>query len=225
MQWLSVLHFITLFNQLLASPVAAFLMQRSLRLAFAVILFMAILRYPVIWLLPETTHVRSLSQISASEESTSPRSHEAESMRPLLSQNIVETARFQSVGAKLRTLLSYNTVIFCFTCFFVKRIAFTSEILMFQYTSEYFGQSLDKTAWIRLPIGLGAILVTGFCLPALFQSLGKKRKQGHELKWEMRAARASLAILMTGFGLYWVAFNLPMMVVGKNATAIAAKVC
>ena len=175
----------------------------------------AVLRYPLIWILPETAPfgrglrhpVTQEVRVQVNEDST-PR-------QPLLKSASREQSPPLPIKAAIRALLSYDAVIFCFTCFVVKRIAFTSEYLMFQYAAELLDQTLDETAWIRIPVGLSATIATSLCLPLLFRGLERARLKSNALIWELRAIRSSLAVLTMGFALYWMARHPALMSIGS----------
>ncbi|KAG8533099.1 uncharacterized protein KY384_001882 [Bacidia gigantensis] len=213
-QWLSLLHATTLLNELCAAPLAAILMQQSLMTAFWVVICAALVRYPVIWMLPETVQEEQAVQETSGLENDTQIANISKDRQPLLVKpNIVKENQPTTLGL-IKLLVSYQGIVFCYACFLVKRIAFTSEFLMFQRTSELLRQPLDKTAWIRIPLGASATFVTLICIPMYFETFGETRLRSDALKYEMRALRVSLSILTTGFGIYWLASNRTWMALG-----------
>ena len=211
LQWLSILHSITLLNVLFATPLAAILMQQSLWLAFMAIICTAVIRYPVIWALPEAAVTEEDSPMPTLQAEPPHTMAEGDPTQPLLKKTATESTEYPSIVAKLQALLAHNGILFCFLGFLVKRVAFTSEFLMFQYTSEILDKPLEETAWIRIPLGFSATLVTSLCLPIFFQGLEGRQAKDDNLAWEMRAVRTSLFVLMAGFGLYWIASTPVLM--------------
>ena len=196
-------------------------MQHSIWLAFLAIICTAVLRYPVIWAIPGTAHL----PVPIFQENLPSTMAEPGPTQPLLNRRAREPAERPSSAAKLRALLAHNGVLFCFTCFLVKRIAFTSEFLMFQYASELLHQPLNNTAWIRIPLGFSASIVTILCLPIFFRALEGRRAKENDFASEMRAVRTSLFVLTAGFGLYWIASTPALMIAGKYLISLFDGVC
>lgn len=218
-QWLSILHSTTLINELFAPQLAAIIMQQDLLLAFIAVVCAAVIRYPVIWALPETVN-RNLDVKSNSGGSDPSPVRNPGPTQTLLKDMAPQSREHQPLISLLRTLASRSGILFCLTCFLVKRIAFTSEILMFQYTSELFEQPLDKTAWIRIWLGSSATLITTLGIPIYFQAFANRRTGTDGLSWQMRAVRVSLLVLTAGFGTYWLASSANVMIIGESLSCI-----
>ncbi|THX10071.1 hypothetical protein D6D13_05584 [Aureobasidium pullulans] len=101
------------------------------------------------------------------------------------------------------SLLAIPGIWFCFLSFLLKRIAFSSENLIYQYTSEVLRQRLDQVVWIRVALGLGASLMTVIVLPLLSCTLSGKGVAAQFVNvWVIRF---SLLIVIIGFVIMWLA--------------------
>ena len=215
-QYLSVLHSIRLLNSLIATPIGAALMQQNLTLPFAMVIGSMLLRYPITWCIAETAPAIRLSKVIGTVSGSDFRADlSSEHAQPLLHELQPETPpNHRPVFPILRNFIANPGIVFCFACFLGKRIAFTSESLMFQYASELLHRPLSQTAWIRVPLGLSATLVTGVGLPTILLHL--KRKTANSVSVDIWAIRASLGVLVVGFALFW-AFEQPvLMSIGKT---------
>ena len=104
----------------------------------------------------------------------------------------------------LLRLFGSRTAAFCLACFLFKRIAFTSEGFIFQYTSEKFGWKLRETTWLRISAAIGAIVTTMIICPTL--STVCKRKGFNTHKLDLWIIRVCLIVLCAAF---MMAFEAP----------------
>jgi hypothetical protein len=215
-QYLSVLHSIRLLNSLVATPIGAALMRQNLPLPFVVVICASMARYIVTWYLPESAPARQQKRsYEASLADRDGSNSNSESFQPLL--NRTQTDHLQtshSVWSHIHAFMLNPSILFCLGCFLVKRIAFTSESLMFQYVSETLKEPLNKTAWIRVPLGLSATINTSVGLPALLTFLKRRANSAYVDIW---AIRTSLGILVAGFTIFWT-FDQPfIMTIGNTS--------
>lgn len=101
---------------------------------------------------------------------------------------------------------------FCLAAFFLKRVAFTSEGFMFQYTSEKFGWELRRTTWLRVASASGAVFTTLAVCPLLTFILRNRGYAAHKL--DMNVIRTCLAILVLSFFAAWLADSGWLLVFG-----------
>lgn len=206
-----MLHSITLISSLVGAPLAGLLLQHSLGLPFLVIICFALMRYPIIWVLSEAS---CCGKFQKDEDTTAV----AETQPILAPDGAAAIAAPRDVGSALMDLAKSPILPYCFLCFLVKRIAFTSEVLMFQSTAETLGSSLDATAWVRVPIGSGAALTLLVLLPAGLQVL--KRHYDSNAEAELVAVRINTVVLAVGFVLFWLSPNIAALVVGTSHSDI-----
>ena len=216
-QYLSVLHSIRLLNSLVATPIGAALMRKTLPLPFIVVMCVSMTRYIVTWYLPESTPAMQQKLSNATTPADRYRSDSnSENVQPLLNGSEADHVRAScSSWATMQQFISSSGIVFCFCCFLVKRIAFTSENLMFQYVSEILRERLNQTSWVRIPLGLSATIVTSVVLPTLLQYL--KSRRANSTVVDVWAIRTSLAILVAGFTMFWSFHQPHMMVIGKTS--------
>lgn len=222
-QYLSILHSIRLLNSLVATPIGAVLMRQNLPLPFVVVICASMTRLIITWYLPESAPSRQRKESSATTLANRYGSDSnSDNAQPLLNGSEEDHLHMSlSLWPQIRLFIFSRGIIFCFACFLVKRIAFTSESLMFQYVSEILREPLDQTSWVRVPLGLSATIVTSVGLPTLLLCLKKRRANSTAV--DMWAIRTSLAILIAGFALFW-SFHRPfMMVIGKASLQIITR--
>ncbi len=174
-----------------------------------------LMRYPVTWSIPETAPAVRLAKIvGVSPGRDSHDDLSSEHAQPLLQELQPEPPQIhRPIFSVLRDFIATTGIIFCFACFLGKRIAFTSESLMFQYASELLHRPLSHTAWIRVPLGLSATLVTGVVLPTLLLRL--KSRTTNSVSVDLWAIRASLGLLVLGFVMFWSFAHPFLMSIGK----------
>lgn len=221
-QYLSVLHSMRLLTSLIATPIAAGLVKHSLPLPFVVMVGISLMRYPLIWYTPETAS--AIRYQTSSEAEAANRSEDASSTEHYQSllHRVNELHEPQAdlsqngrpIFSNICNLAATQGMMFCFMCFLVKRIAFTGENLMFQYVSELLEGPLSQTAWIHLPPGPSATLVTSVNLPSLFLYM-KQRTPCNE-SVDVWAVRGSLCVLISGFVLFWASDQPSWMSVGMT---------
>ena len=198
---------------LLAPLVAALLMKDLLSLPFILGIILMLYRYLLIYLLPETSpntryfgrsndnagnssqDIGTLSNRIGSDGATST------SERLAFSSKAMKGLR--SISSDLHHLIREPQIIFCFLCFFTKRVAFASESFMLQYTGELLNIKLHQTAWLRTVQAVGSVIVTGLALPLVVRLL--LRKKVVPVRIYTNAVRASLIVLIIGFIGFWIA--------------------
>lgn len=109
----------------------------------------------------------------------------------------------------LRTLESIVDMIripqlqFCILVVLFKRIAFSSETLLYQYASDVLNAQLSQTAWLRALQAIGATFATGVAVPFLMQILERRNRQSSSSA-SFLIVQGSLAVLATGFVFLWL---------------------
>ena len=114
------------------------------------------------------------------------------------------TMWWRAQGGLLTRLFSPKTASFCLAAFLLKRIAFTSEGFIFQYTSEKFGWKLEDTTWLRIAAGIGAVITTMMICPLLTFFCARRGYNTHNL--DLWIIRTCLMVLCASFLL---AFEAP----------------
>ena len=130
--------------------------------------------------------------------------------------------RFKARVASIWQLARGPSTRFCLAAFFVKRIAFSSENFMFQYSSERFDWPLRETTWLRVAAESGAVLVTMIIGPLLSYILVGKRGVPTQ-KLDLNVIRVSLILLASSFFAAWQATSAVMLSIGANQTPPFAK--
>lgn len=104
---------------------------------------------------------------------------------------------------------------FCLAVFFFKRVAFTSEGFMFQYASERFNWTLQKTSWLRVANASGAIFATMIAWPLLTSLFVSKGTVAHRVN--LNSVRLSLGVVSLSFFFAWEAWTgLPFLFGGSS---------
>ena len=116
----------------------------------------------------------------------------------------LRTMWWRAQGGLLTRLFSPKTASFCLAAFLLKRIAFTSEGFIFQYTSEKFGWKLEDTTWLRIAAGVGAVITTMIICPLLTFFCTQRGYNTHRL--DLWIIRICLVVLFASFLL---AFEAP----------------
>lgn len=118
---------------LLAPPIGALLMTYSQKIPFAVALSCMIIRYGVLFSMPETKPSTHLSEGIARQEQSDL------SAEPTFDPGTGVKHDYQvqhtNIFTTVLSLLAIPGIWFCFLSFLLKRIAFSSENLIYQYSS------------------------------------------------------------------------------------------
>ena len=109
----------------------------------------------------------------------------------------------ESILVSIRKLIVQPQLSYCFVCFLVKRGAFASENLMYQYTSELLDVQIYQTAWLRVLQVVGAIVATNTGNPLVVSFF--ERGGWYSTPIHLLCVRVSLAILVFGFMCFEVA--------------------
>ena len=114
----------------------------------------------------------------------------------------------------LSRLFSSRIAAFCLAGFLFKRIAFTSEGFIFQYTSEKFGWRLRDTTWLRITAGVGAVVTTMMICPLLTVFCKRKNYDTHKL--DLWIVRVCLIVLCVSFMTAFKASKAAWLFPGSN---------
>ncbi|KAF2676239.1 MFS general substrate transporter [Lentithecium fluviatile CBS 122367] len=226
----------------LSAPLlASWLMQRSLPLLFELVFVLWVLTFIAMFLFRETLHTKSDFDAVpfAQSPSTTPtigqpclaELNEPANNRPLPAsashQRQHRAANIKSYILKLRkgikdALSGFVTtnLLVCFSIFFLKRLAFTSENFVFQYASKVLQWKLAKTAWIQSTHSLAAIVTTALLLPSLNAFL-QRRRRTKSFTVDVTVARACLLIAVVGCLWVWRAQSTATMISGVFILGLA----
>ena len=192
-------------------------MVQDLSLPFLAVIFLIIARFIPIMFLSETvkaisplrTGSKFYAEPSCKFDEDSPSSTSASVQKPSR-----PPVRNVMASAKMLELIKSPYLRFCFACFFLKKVAFASESLLYIYTSELLHQKLYKTAWIKVAQASGATIVTGLLLPALVQILLRRDFTPELINLWM--TRGSLITLTFGFLMVWMSPHAIVLGFGKS---------
>lgn len=199
--------------------------MKHLWVPFALILALMGVRFLILWLLPETSSSRTGIQAACEENQRMP----APTVLPegsTESPEYIDNAEDQfidlrtSEGAYPRIwkhiydLIQRPQIQFCFLAVFLRRIAISSEALLYQYASDVLSITLSKTAWIRALRSIGATLVTGIGVPVAMRLLTRQRDQTSSTATFM-IVQGSLTILSAGFITLWLGHTSVVIGIGK----------
>lgn len=182
---LFLLHAVSHFARLLAPPIGALLMDTHLWIPFSVALSMMALRFVLIWLLPETMPC-------AMTTSERPDACIQKAIGPQSSGPVQAPRSAVSSLSTITWMVSHTGLIITFASFIVKRIAFSSESLAFQYASEKMHKKLSETVWLRVSNTAGATFALGTVLP-IISRFGPWTSPRKDL-WAMRGSLTGAAL-------------------------------
>ena len=192
-------------------------MRQNLPLPFVVVICASMARYIVTWYLPESAPARQQKRSYEPSLANRDRSN-SENFQPLLNGTQADhLPASHSVWPHIHAFILNSSILFCFGCFLVKRIAFASESLMFQYVSEILREPLNKTSWIRVPLGLSATITTSVGFPTLLTFL---KRRANSARVDIWAIRTSLGILVAGFTIFWISYQPLVMTIGNTSPQI-----
>ena len=100
-------------------------------------------------------------------------------------------------------VFNHPTARFCLTAYFCKRIGFAAEAFMFQYVSEKFHWPLQQTTWLRVADAGGAITATFIICPVITSYLSGRGIPS--CITDLGMIRSALLIPMISFFLAWEA--------------------
>lgn len=192
---------------------------------FALMMILIAIRFFILWFLPDTGPSRTGLTIAALEEQElSPQT--SFPTRTAESPDSIDDASDRSVGSsasgkpsahilrKVYDLVQRPQLRFCFLAVLLKRMAFSSQTLLYQYVSDVLGVALSNTAWLRVLQAIGATLVTGVGLPLAMQFLMRRGKQSSSSA-SFYVVQGSLAILVIGFIALWLGRHPAVIGIGK----------
>lgn len=119
------------------------------------------------------------------------------------------------IWRKVYDLVQQPQIRFCFLAVLLKRMAFSSETLLYQYASDILGVVLSNTAWLRALQAIGATLVTGLGLPLAMQFLVRRGRQPSPSA-SFYVVQGSLTILAIGFITLWLGRYPAVIGIGKS---------
>jgi MFS family permease len=195
-------HFASLIGPLLA----AWLMRRSLRLSFELVLVLWVLTFISVAFLRETL-------VSARDTRTlTTFAHRSFSIPRFTKSSLRRLKQFRNEA--LSGLTTRNLKV-CLLIFCLNRLAFTSESFVFQYAWKILDWNLEKTSWIQFTHSLAAIATTAVLLPSV-NALFQKRTDDRSTIVDVTAARGSLLVAVLGCVLLWQAQSSTVMILGTQ---------
>jgi hypothetical protein len=207
-------------NTLVGPPAGALLMKRNLWIPMWIAVALILIRFLVLCALPETNR----TTVTARDSSTSicPGQDDGDRQITNLGPSSAESSNadfdnwngWRYILPKLLKLVSTRGLIFCFACFFFKRIAFSSESIVYQWASEVLHARLYATAWLRVLQAGGASIVTLVLFPALARIYAKYGLATS--RTDMWSIRMSLTVAMIGFGVLWIGRRPVVMGLGMS---------
>lgn len=184
---------------------------------FLVILVLICIRFSLLWFLPET----ALSTQCFTGSDPIPNDDQAlharsgvldgpnQSLEPEEGgwrQTTDATSGAEPHSRMLKSILDlvhHPQLQFCFLAILFKRIAFSSETLLYQYASDVLDTELSHTAWLRALQAVGATFSTGVGIPFSTQFLIRYAGQSSSAA-SFSIVQGSLAILVIGFLSLWL---------------------
>jgi hypothetical protein len=195
-------HFASLVGPLLA----AWLMRRSLRLLFGLVLMLWALTFISVAFLRETL-------VSARDTRTLTKfAQRSFSVSRFTKSSLRRLKQFRSEA--LSGLTTRNLKV-CLLIFCLNRLALTSENFVFQYVWKILDWNLEKTSWIQFTHSLAAIVVTAVLLPSV-NALFQRRTGDISTTVDVTAARGSLLVAVLGCVLLWQAQSSTVMILGTQ---------
>lgn len=186
----------------------------NLYVPFVVVFATIALRLVLVWALPETAPSCSMyTRRSSGDETSRSRSNDenvpSQSSRSIESLTHTQTEAIDYIepGARMliriRHMLRLPQLQFCFVTMLFKRVAFSSETLLYQYASDVLDTKLSNTAWLRSLQAVGATIATAASVPLATYLLIKVTHQPAS-STSLFIVQASLAILTLGFVALWL---------------------
>lgn len=160
------MHATTHFAELIASGSSGFLLDRHLMLPFTVTLSIFVARYCILFALPETRP--AMSKVRKHPDNTSLErngDNQCHSSHP--KENVGDQATSGVNLQNIRAMLEHTSLCIILSTFVVKRIAFSSEFLTYQYASEVLHIKLSRTVILRVVATLGSTFTLACALPLL----------------------------------------------------------
>lgn len=215
-QFLYIMHAMSLLSGVLAPPLAALSMNYSLWLPFALALMLCTTQLGVALVARETKTISPV--FGESNSSSNLREGNEEEDFPLSSSETQErhylSLEFKSAKEKVYKVLSTQQVIVCLLIFPLKRAGFQSQPFIYQYASERFGLELRHTAWFRSALSGSSVLVVGILLPILTICLRKTDLRDNSI--DLGVLRGSVLLLAITFLGIWAAFKATFFSLGKH---------
>lgn len=199
--------------------------MKHLWIPFALIMALMGVRFLILWLIPETSSLRT-GMPTAGEENRRVPSRTVLPVGSRESPDHLDDTNDRFMGSRAserpgpRTwentfdLIRRPQIQICFLAFFFNRIAFSSEKLIFQYASDVLGIALSDTAWFKALQSIGATLVTGIGVPVAMRLLRRQHDQTPSTV-SFRIVQSSLMILSVGFIILWLGRKPAVIGIGK----------
>jgi len=188
--------------RLLAPPLAGLLMINHLLALFTIAHCLMLFRLVLIKLMPETLPPSVKLDTGMVAEI---------SQHPSTIDHLTTSHTESSIAASVKKMLHNNGLVFVLMVYLLKRIAFASEGLSFQYASGKMGIALSVTAWLRLLNVLGAISAVSLLLPVLERAGTWVTPEKDQM-----GMRLSLAIAALGFFVIFFSRNFLDVCIGGS---------
>ncbi|KAL9098393.1 MAG: hypothetical protein Q9163_005939 [Psora crenata] len=214
--WILLIYVVTEADRIIAPLVGAAIMEH-LSVPFLTILVLICIRFFLLWFLPETAlslqGFRGSDSIPNDDQALHApsgildgpeQSLEPEEDRGRQTADATNSAEPHSRALKsILDLVHRPQLQFCFLAILFKRVAFSSETLLYQYASDVLDTELSHTAWLRALQAVGATFSTGVGIPLSTQFLIRYARQS-SLAASFSILQGSLAILVVGFLSLWL---------------------
>ena len=152
--------------------------------------------------LPPVTYSRSdIHDPAVSEHTGNVPNNDHQEVTPL---GRVRTS-LQELVSLAKSLVTCSGIIFCFSTFFIKSVGMASEGFVFQYASEKFGWTLQKTTWLRTALASGAVSATLIGWPLATGVLSRMGILASRL--DLLIIRVSLLLLTVFFTMAWLSVS------------------
>lgn len=200
-----------------------------LYIPFLVIVVLICIRFVLLWLLPETAQSLQRFESVPNDDQASHAQSEVldephQSFGPEEDHQSPNPGATKITEPRSRTLKSILELIqrpqlqFCFLAILFKRVAFSSETLLYQYASDVLNTQLSHTAWLRALQAVGATFITGVGVPLLMEVL-KRDSRRPTSSSSFVVVQGSLAILVIGFISLWLGRHPVIVGIGTSGVA------
>lgn len=200
------------------------LMDVSIWRPFILAVFLSLASVPFLLVIPENWHLAtprvvdiaprsshdSTDSIQIPDASETPSGHTYSSLpqEEPVNTTIVKQRRMEDPNQ-----LFASGLLLCYTMFFLKRLAFTSQSFVYQYASQYLQWSLERTVILQFSRAMGATLVNCALIPGLSTYvINATRISTKQL--DRSLVNGSASILAVGFGLVWIAKAPALFIIG-----------
>lgn len=205
-------------------------MSKTLWLPFAIGIGLYILQATVVFVAPETAKLGAVRSdpggvLKPAETSQGLLSSTFSPLRSRVSTSESQNSgnvghiplkRLKAVRTRIGRLLAVPNIATCLSLFLLKRIAFQSENLFYQYSSEKFDLKLQSTPSFRLALSGGAFFVTALILP--LATVGFRRLGARHQLIELGVIRVSFTLMACTFFGVWAAPDSVIFGIGKSSS-------